>query len=281
MNIEWIHLYNLLSKANERACEAKYIYSLLDEALRRELGRVIERGPLQDERPADDELDQYEEVRVPEIDEIALENATQWHPGVMAGVPAGERLAPRRYVTRWRKILRRNPTDEREVFPDFRGSLQDLCFPESPLAKQFKTGPRVAMINRVNEWIDRKEAEYAAADAAKEAEKQYTESKKRPKQQKALADFLIVEDKQALIDRIGLVMKDAGPKNVAVVVLVLSAAGWLNVSDGKYAELCRAINDTYRIRHEPRNVVQYITGSRSGKMSNTDKNNMRVILQVE
>ena len=90
MNIEWIHLHNLLSKANERAVESRKIYQKLDEALRRELGRVIERGPLQGERPADDELDQYEEVRIPEMDDTELANATPMHPslGVMAGVPA-------------------------------------------------------------------------------------------------------------------------------------------------------------------------------------------------
>lgn len=45
LDINWIQLHNALTKADKQASYAvKYIYGLLDEALRRELGRVIERG---------------------------------------------------------------------------------------------------------------------------------------------------------------------------------------------------------------------------------------------
>lgn len=282
MNIEWIHLHNLLSKANERAVESRKIYQKLDEALRRELGRVIERGPLQGERPADDELDQYEEVRIPEMDDTELANATPMHPslGVMAGVPAGERLAPRRYVTRWRKILRRNPTDEREVFTYFGAHLHDLCTPGTPLAKQFKTGPSVAMIDRVNEWIAQKQMAYAAKDASKEAETRRTESKKRPKQQKPLAEYLQCEDRQRLIGRIGEVIRDAGPKKVATIIRTLSDMGVLNIGTGEYARLVAALNTTYDTRYCHRNINAYITGQRSQYITGDDLQIIKNLMQT-
>lgn len=88
---------------------------------------------------------------------------------------------------------------------------------------------------------------------------------------RSLEDFLLAEDKQALIDRIGTVIAGATPKQVATIVRALSEMGAVRVGTGQYADLFKAL----KTKHGPRDIVRYITGDRAKNITQGDIENMK------
>lgn len=129
ISIDPLHLRMALSKANRRSEDRDYVYSTLDAALRRELGRITQLGPVESKRPAD--LTSYHE--------------DEYYDG-------------KKRVTGWWKILDRNPTNEREVFRYFRDYLCSFV-DGGKLSQFFPVQISEEAELKIRDWISDKEAE--------------------------------------------------------------------------------------------------------------------------
>lgn len=89
---------------------------------------------------------------------------------------------------------------------------------------------------------------------------------RRKKQQQTFEDFIIIEDKAALIEKIRPIISDAKAKKVATIIRALVELGYIVVGGGQYAALTRALNNCYEIRIVARQVTDY--ASETGKCRN-------------
>lgn len=102
-------------------------------------------------------------------------------------------------------------------------------------------------------------------------------AKRRP--DRSLEDFLLVEDKQALIGRIGPVLKNPTDKKAATAIRALRKLKYVNIVSGELAMFCRALNNAYSINITHTNVSSFVTGERSMGIPESDIDLMADILR--
>lgn len=91
-----------------------------------------------------------------------------------------------------------------------------------------------------------------------------SEKKAKRRHDRPLEDFLLVEDKQALIGRIGPLLTNAKPKRIACVIRALKELSYLALGNNECAEFCRALIRKYNLpEFHPTNVNKYVTGEYS------------------
>lgn len=91
------------------------------------------------------------------------------------------------------------------------------------------------------------------------------------RQDKTFSDFLTVNDKPALIQRIGGIIHDAKAKKIATIIRALIGQGWLNFTTGECAALCRALSEEYKIVINRTDVSRYLSsGVRSMAITDSD-----------
>ena len=87
---------------------------------------------------------------------------------------------------------------------------------------------------------------------------------KKVRPAKSLADFLTVEGKQALIDRIGGIIRDAKAKKIATIIRALTRMGQINFTTGECTSLCYALTAEYGVEIDVKGVLRYLPSGGRG-----------------
>lgn len=102
---------------------------------------------------------------------------------------------------------------------------------------------------------------------------------KKVRPAKSLADFLTVEGKQALIDRIGGIIRDAKAKKIATIIRALTRMGQINFTTGECTALCYALTAEYGVGIDVKGVLRYLpSGGRGLAITSSDEDAIILLL---
>ncbi len=197
-----------LLEASRHAYNRECVYASLDEAFRRHLG-LVKVGPPEYKKPAD--LASYIEDTV-----------------------CDDTLGS---VKCWRKVIHRNPEDERKVFPYFKDYVLSII-DNGRLTAAFPTQIADEAIPKVRDWIVQKEEKLS----------QNTIHVERASQAKcAFEDFIIKEPKKVMrfIHSEMHACKRKQCKLVAMLLIVLQEEGYLVEYERKQSAIHNALRAIY------------------------------------
>ena len=84
---------------------------------------------------------------------------------------------------------------------------------------------------------------------------------RRTKPQKTFEDFIIIDDKTGLIEKIRPIIQGAKAKKIAIIIRALIELRYILINSGKYAELTRTLSICYSLKIDPRQVSDYASES--------------------
>lgn len=105
---------------------------------------------------------------------------------------------------------------------------------------------------------------------------------RRTKPQKTFEDFIIIDDKTGLIEKIRLIIHNSKGKKVATIIRALIELNYINVTSGEYSSLLTSLRVKYGDIGSNAGIIKYLTSETNASnavLPSQELNNIKLFLK--